>query len=557
MDLHEFSPARPSRRPVIRSAGILAVGIFLVIATLAVYWPVRHYSFINYDDQEYVFDNPDVQAGLSITGITWAFTTTHFANWHPLTWISHMLDVQLFGMDPGMHHQTSLLLHVFNALLLFHVFRRMTGALWHSGFLAALFALHPLHVESVAWVSERKDVLSTLFWMLTMWAYIRYVERPGFLKYLQVLLFFMLGLMAKPMLVTLPFVLLAIDYWPLKRLSGSTSALRLLWEKAPLLIFSALSSLATVFAQHGMSAIKSLETYPFEIRIENAIVAYAAYMAKMIWPQNLAAFYPHPEASLSLWLVLGAAALMSVISVLVLRTARRYPFLIVGWLWYLGTLVPVIGLVQVGFQAMADRYTYVPLIGLFLMATWGAPLFFEKLRCRSILLFFVASLFLGMFMIGARHHVYNWKDDTALFGNMIQVTDRNFQGHNGMGLALAGQGLVDQAIVHYETAIRIKPDFDRALNNLGIALLNKGSVWEAVDRFEKALQVDQNNATYHNNLGVALMAAGRAEQAVSHFRQAVTLEPSYVQAQRNLANARTELEPGTNAVKSPVSPPPQ
>ncbi|MBL7207805.1 MAG: glycosyltransferase family 39 protein, partial [Desulfobacterales bacterium] len=396
----------------LRREGVVC--LFLALTVLAVYWQVGNHEFVNYDDKDYITENQHVQAGLTLKSIAWAFTSTHAGNWHPLTWLSHMLDCQIYGLNPCGHHFTSVFFHILNSILLFLVFKRMTGAFWKSAFVAALFALHPLHVESVAWAAERKDVLSAFFWMLTMGSYIRYVERPGTNRYLLVLLFFALGLMAKPMLITLPFVLLLLDYWPLgrfhvrkpeaaqpseekpqkdtkskkrksrkrlaknavqaKKTTGSdyqwSLALSLLWEKIPLFVLAAASSVVTFFVQQSGGAVRSLDALPLFVRISNALVSYISYIVKMILPHNMAILYPHPK-DFSIWQVAGACLLLACISFIAIRSMKRYPYFAVGWLWYLGTLVPVIGLVQVGLQSMADRYTYIPLTGIFIIIAWG------------------------------------------------------------------------------------------------------------------------------------------------------------------------------------------
>jgi len=517
---------------------VVAACLLLAISSFWVYWPVTTHSFLNYDDQEYVTENPHVQSGLSLQNVVWSLTEVHSANWHPLTWISHMLDVQLFGLDPGMHHLTNLIFHVLSTLLLFFVFRRMTGELWPGCLVAALFALHPLHVESVAWIAERKDVLSTFFWMATLWAYLRYADSPNLLQYLRVLLFFILGLTAKPMLVTLPFVLLLIDYWPLKRFSGSRSGTRLVWEKAPLLVFTLLSCWITLLAQYHAGAIKFAETYPFSIRIANALVSYVAYLVKMVWPRHLAAYYPYPGDSLSIWMVSGAVLVLISVSFAVWCFRKRHPHLWVGWLWYVGTLFPVIGLVQVGSQALADRYTYVPFIGLFIMVSYSLSSF----RSKPLIPITVFSIILAMLTVQARIQIRYWQNDMTLFSRMLNVTENNYRAHFGMGFALSGRGLLDQAEVHYREAIRINPDYDRVYNNIGILFLKKGDVQAATTQFLKALQLNEKNAKAHNNMGAALMALGRTEQAVSHFQKAVFIKPDYAHAQDNLANARKVLE---------------
>jgi len=523
-----------SNYPTSRLLTIRLIFFFLIIATFSVYWPVTNHTFLNYDDQAYITENPHVQGGLSLNSMVWSLFTIHASNWHPLTWISHMLDVQLFGMHPGMHHLISLLFHIFNTLLLFHVLKKSTGDIWPSALVAALFALHPLHVESVAWLAERKNVLSSFFWMMTLYAYIRYVERSSSLRYLLVLVFFALGLMAKPMLVTMPFVLLLTDYWPLGRIVNISAGFRLFFEKIPMLILSILSCAVTIYAQQGSGAIKQLEVYPVGIRIANAVVSYVTYMNKMIWPQNMTAFYPYNGHTLSAWQVLFATLIIFTISFMVWAGHRRYPHLLVGWLWYLGTLIPVIGLVQVGAQAYADRYTYIPLIGLFLIISWSIPL----KRIRPAVLIPIIIVLISALLFQTRSQVKHWRDDLTLFKHMLEVTERNYRGHNGLGFALANQGLLDQAVMHFREAIRIRSDYDRAYNNLGVALLKTGDARGAAYQIRQALQYNSANAKAHNNLGVALMELGKTEQAISHIKRAIALNPGYREARQNLVTAQ-------------------
>ncbi len=524
---------------------VLIISLVLVVATLAVFWQVRNHTFINYDDNDYVVDNPYVKGGLTLRSVIGAFTATYASNWHPLTWLSHMLDCQLYGLNPGGHHVTSLLFHITNTLLLFLVLRRMTGALWKSGFVAALFALHPLHVESVAWVAERKDVLSTFFWMLTMWAYVRYSKQPSFSSYLLALLSFALGLLSKPMLVTLPFVMLLLDYWPLGRFQfgqGSghqnpplqrVSIFYLVMEKVPFFVLSGVSSFLAFFAQQRGGAVGSLKAYALETRMANALISYVRYIERMIWPNRLAVLYPFPEG-FHLWEIVGAILLLVCISGLVIRAGRRHPYLGVGWLWYLGTLVPVIGLVQVGIQATADRYTYVPLIGLFIMVAWGFPDLLKAWQYRRIVLSVSAGLLLSVLMIVARLQVYHWENDITIFKHTLDTTSNNFLMHNNLGLTLANQGKVQEAISHYNEALRINPYFARAQCNLGVVLARQGKIEEAMMHYTKALQIDPNYAKAHCNLGVALIRQGKAEEAITHYKEALRIKPDYVEAHYNL-----------------------
>ncbi len=533
----------------------LRVCLFLTIAILAVFWRVQDHGFVNLDDDLYVTANPRVQAGLTVDGAVWAFTTTHASNWHPLTWLSHMVDCDLFGLNPGGHHFTNLLFHIANTLLLFLVFEQMTGALWPSAFVAALFALHPLHVESVAWVAERKDVLSTFFWLLTMGLYLRYVKRPRGGRYILVLVSFSLGLMAKPMLVSLPFVLLLLDYWPLGRLEFVPSSLttqldtakstvlwsrrslilRLVLEKVPLFGLATVSSIVTFLAQRSGGALESLNTIPLHIRFANTLVAYVTYMEKTVWPHDLAVFYPHPGRGLPVWQAAGAGLLLLSITVLVLRTARRHPYLTTGWLWYLGTLVPVIGLVQVGAHAMADRYTYIPLIGLFIVMAWGLSDILARWPHRRIALATLTAGFLVAFMICSRLQVQYWQNSIALFQHTLNVTNDNWLTHNNMGNALARQGRLDEAANHYSKALHIRPDDPMAHNNLGITLAEQGRLDEAVAHYSEALCIDVEFVAAYYNLGNALVQRGEFERAIASYVKALEIKPQFAEAHNNYA----------------------
>jgi Flp pilus assembly protein TadD len=556
IDHKTFSNVRPD----------LLICLMLVTLTLAVYWQVRHHSFVNFDDGLYVTDNYHVRAGLSLASVKWALTETETANWHPLTRLSHMLDVQFFGMNAGAHHMTSMYFHLANTLLLFFVFKRMTGCLWQSGLVAALFALHPLHVESVAWVSERKDVLSTFFWLLTMGGYVLYVERPGKIRFLIPLLFFALGLMAKPMLVTLPFVLLLMDYWPLGRFGGammpfgSTDVsnrsdnphpasliaqpvngrqreliLRLVIEKIPFFALSAASCWMTIHAQQGKGAVASLERFPIVVRITNALVSYVKYIAKTIWPENLASYYPHPGIA-SWWWVLGAGLLLVAVSIPAIRTIRQWPWFMVGWLWFLGTLVPVIGFLQVGAQAMADRYTYVPLIGLFIITAWGFPELIAGWRHKKKLLAWAGAFLLITLMVSSWFQVRHWKNSIALYEHALHVTKNNYFAHDGMGLLLASRGKKDEAIHHYSAALRIRPDFAEAHNHLGNVLKTKGITAEATDHYREALRIKPEYADAYCNLGHILAGQGKLADAVKQYSVALKLRPEYPKAHYHLAS---------------------
>lgn len=522
----------------------LFICLFLIGSTVWVYHQVLGYSFLTYDDGLYVTENPHVMGGLNLVNLKWAFTTAHASNWHPLTWISHMLDIYLFGMNSGHHHAMNVVFHTANSLLLFFVLRRMSRDVWQSGFVAALFALHPLHVESVAWVAERKDVLSTFFLMLTLWFYGRYVEFHKLSSYLAAVLFFILGLMAKPMLVTLPLTLFLLDYWPLgriqfygfKRMTTPFKILpgwRILWEKIPFFILVIASCLVTFYAQHTGGSMVSLDVYPMGLRISNALIAYVAYIAKMIWPLHLTAFYPHP-LFLPTWQVVGAALLLISIFGVCALTARRRPYLSVGWLMYFGMLFPVIGIVQVGDQAMADRYTYVPLIGIFIILAWGMPDFLARWRYKKKVFVWGAALLFPVLLSVTWLQVQHWSDNNRFYEHMIKVTSNNYLAHYNLGVILAEHGERNAAIRHYNQTLHLKPGHVGALNNLGNALLIEGRRHEAIAHFTDALNLDPHNPEIHNNLGVALTQDDQYDQAINHFRIALKIKPDYADARKNL-----------------------
>ena len=536
------------------------IWLILITAVLLVYWQVGDHEFINYDDNAYITDNAQVQKGLTSKGIIWAFTTSHTGNWHPLTWISHMLDCELYGLNPKGHHLTNVLFHTANAILLFVVLRWMTGAIWRSGLVAALFALHPLHVESVAWAAERKDVLSTFFWMLTMVAYVHYVNRPGGKRYLLVLITFSLGLMAKPMLVTLPFVLLLLDYWPLNRFnpravpgsvedqplgfrsSGDDKSpiLKAVMEKTPLFLMSLFSCVVTVMAQQEAGAISTLEIVPFKLRMANGLVSVVAYMGKMIWPQDLAVFYPHPVSDLQIWKPVVAGLFLLILSTVALWVAQRCRYVLVGWLWYLGTLVPVIGLVQVGEQAMADRYTYVPLIGLFIVVVWGFADLVKGWRSRRWVVSVSAAVMVLALMAGSWLQVTHWKNSVRLFKHALDATSNNYVAHYTLGNALALQGNLTGSVSHYNKALQIHPNFAEAHNNLGNALALQGNLTGAISHYNKALQINPDHAEAHRNLAVGLDRQGRHQEAIQHYAEVLRISPHDAQSHNNLGVALAE-----------------
>jgi len=522
------------------SRHLVAVAALLLIAsTLLVYAPSKDHQFINFDDNTYVTGNNWVKRGLTWESVGWAMTTMEEANWHPLTWLSHMLDVQLFGLNPAGHHLTNLLLHMANVLLLFGVLQQMTGAVWRSALVAALFALHPLNVESVAWVAERKNVLSTLFWLLTMAAYVRYVRKPNWGRYLGMMGILVLGLMAKPMLVTLPCVLLLLDYWPLGRLGKDSKEFwerlpRLAAEKLPLFIPVAAISVVTIEAQSQAGALSSWEWLSPGVRVANAVTAYGVYLKKMLWPMDLAVFYPHPGNSLAVWPVVLAALLLVILSLGVWWQGRRSRYLVVGWLWYLGTLFPVSGLLQVGGQAMADRYTYVPLMGLFIILVWGIVELAQTLHLPKAWLM-SAGLCVVIVLIGAvRLQLGHWRNSFTLFQHALESTTDNHMAHSNLGIAFLQKGDLDGAIDHFFKALEIKPTHAGVHTNLSIALRRKGMLDEALEHSIRSVQSNPDLAEAHNNLGISLFQKGSVEEALQEFRKALELKPDYTACYYNL-----------------------
>ena len=530
----------------------------LAIATLAAFWQVRNYGLVNYDDDKYIADNAHVKAGLTPDSLTWAFTAGYASNWHPLTWLSMMLDIRLFGTNAGGYHLTSLFLHVIAALLLFAVLNQMTGAIWRSAFVAGLFALHPLHVESVVWISERKDVLSALFWMLTMMAYIYYVRRPGKIRYSLTLLLFALGLMAKPMLVTLPFVLLLLDYWPLERyqlgravqdikrkkqkFSKARAQLSgLILEKVPFLILSAMSSLVTFLVQQKGGAVAPMDLFPLPMRLMNALNSYAKYIEKMICPVRLAVFYPPPIQGFSIWPSLASALALLAVSIAVICFVRKYKYVGVGWFWYLGTLVPVIGLVQVGSQSLADRYTYVSLIGLFMIIAWGLPELLAKWKHQRVVLGAAGLAVILALSICTYRQVGYWRDNVTLFEHALKVTTNNFLMNNHLGLAYQELGRPQEAIEAYQQAIKIKPDYAGAYHNLGIAYGDLGRWQDAREANQQAIKIKPDDAPAYYNLGIAYSHLGHWQEAMEANQQATKIKPDHAGAYNNLGVACLRL----------------
>jgi tetratricopeptide (TPR) repeat protein len=512
---------------------------------IGVYWQSTSFDFLNYDDQAYVRDNPRVHEGFSPENLGWAFTTHRMGLWHPLTWLSLMLDGELFGIDPGAFHRTNLLLHAVNAALLYFALLGMTAERQRSAFVAALFAVHALNVQSVAWVAERKNVLSTLFWFAALLAYLWYARKPGWLAYGCVATAFALGLMAKSMLVTLPFTLVLLDYWPLKRITierlsvrGVLSATRpRLIEKLPLFALSGATSIVAYWAQKQAGAIGDAEITPLSERLTNAVSSYVGYIGKSVWPFGLAFHYPHPHDTLSLGRVAICVLLLIAITVAALVFWRRCPYFLVGWLWFLGTLVPVIGIVQIGSQAMADRYAYIPTIGLFVVVTWGIADALSRFPTATRILPATAGSAIFLLALRAWDEVSNWEDDLALFGHAVDVTDNNYIAHNNFGHALYRSGRRDEGIQHYAEALRIRPNYAGALVNLSNALADQGKTAEAVTGYQKALEMDPNHIGARLNLGMALFQSGKLDEATAHFEHVVRAHPDDATARNSLGAA--------------------
>jgi hypothetical protein len=506
---------------------MLAAGGLLVLIAV-VFAPLRHAGFVSLDDPQYVTNNLRVTSGLTWDGVKWALTATYAANWHPLTWMSHMLDVELFGVNAGPHHLVNILLHGMSTLVLFAFLRRTTGTLGRSVFVAALFAVHPLHIESVAWVAERKDVLSTFFWMLTLYSYSSYVRDPRLAKKLIVFLFFGLGLMSKPMLVTLPFVLLLLDYWPLRRIAPEAVTRLSAWaplvlEKLPMFLLVIVSAIMTIVAQRGGGAVIAVKSLPLPTRVGAALVSYVEYIGNMLWPTGLAVFYPFVEPSI--WWTIAAAAVMVAATLCAIRYGRRFPYLPVGWAWYVGTLVPVVGLIQVGAQGRADRYTYVPLIGLFFILAWGAADIARRWQGSTIPLRLSAGALIVACVFVSMRQVTYWQDSLSLWSRAVAVTKGNYRAEDQLGVALSDRGMLKDAIDHYTASLAIWPEYPEAHNNLGAARMDQGRYEDAVREFSAAAQRKPWDANFRYNLAVALDAAGRRAEAIKEVETGLKTNP--------------------------------
>jgi len=563
-----------------QNAYMLDTIICLVMAMLIIccYWQVQKYEFINYDDYTFIVENSHVRNGLTKEGIKWAFSTTEGANWHPLTWLSLMMDAQLYRGNPGGYHWTNVLFHIANTVLLFLFLRLNTGHIWKSAFVASLFALHPLHVESVAWISERKDVLGAFFWMITLLFYARYVKRRTVMGYISFFVFFILGLMSKPMVMTLPFVLLLLDEWPLKHLRFKEMQINnkkffggddhfYLREKIPLIICSIVCGLVALYTQKKGGALLPFDYLHLDSRLANAVMSYVYYLYKMIWPCSLALFYPHP----GLWpfgMVLMSGFTLLAITIGTWVSKRSY--LKAGWLWYMGTLIPVIGLIQVGKQAMADRYTYLPLIGIFIMIAWGVPDLCKRTFIKKYILPAAATIVIIIMAVLNWHQIGYWKNSVTLFQHTLSVTRDNYEIHNNLGVVYFDQQQYEKALSHYKRALQIKPGYAIVYNNVGKVLLATGDIDGAIEQFSIALQKNAtltyakrnladaliNKGEYaravyyykellighpddpelHNNLGVALAYMGEKGEALAHFKTALQIKPDYHEARANMNN---------------------
>lgn len=543
--------------------------VLLACGVLAVYWQVLRSDFVNIDDTIYVTENHHIKTGFTAENVKWVFSVGKVAYWHPLAWLSHMLDCQLYGLRPGLHHLSSLIIHIANSLLVFLVFRRMTGALWKSAFVAAVFAFHPVNVDSVAWVAERKNVLSTLFWLLTMWAYIGYAREGGPKRYLSALGLFTLGLLAKPMLITLPFAMLLLDYWPLGRLSlkrlpgqangkaGKSRASgcqalplrRLIWEKIPFFVLSAISVFLSFLAMRRLGITASTKLIPLKLRLANAVVSYVGYIDKIICPRKLAVFYPYPM-EVVIWRSLGALLLLACISFVLIWVFRKKPYLSIGWLWFIGTLVPVIGLVQAGlWPAIGDRWAYVPMIGLLIIVAWGAGDLAAKWRLPISIPILAACACLSALMFSTYRQAGYWRNSHTLFGHALEVTTDNYIAHLGFGNALIKDDKTAEAMSHYRKAVEIHPAYADAHYNLGVAFGLQDAYEQAITEYRIALDLDKNHIKARLRLAEALTRTGSLDEAIGYFEKIMQTRPDDVEVLNNYALALVQKKRTAQAIE--------
>lgn len=536
-----------NRNDRMRSA--ILIGLVLVAITCAVYWQVGEHGFLTYDDDMYVTQNLHVLTGMTSTNTAWAFSSAYSGNWHPVTWLSHQADVQFHGMNPRGHHLTNVLIHSISVLILLLFLARSTGKVWQSSFVAALFAFHPMHVESVAWVAERKDVLAAFFGFLTLLFYTEYVARRRIVWYALSFSAFVLGLMSKPMLVTIPLLMLLLDYWPLNRYlqaDGETEKrsspgngspmIALLREKIPFIACSFLSAAITIYAQSKGRAIQGFETLSIGHRIENAIIAYGKYLLMTFWPHDLAVLYPLPS-SFPLWQIVCSLLLLGLISTGVVVSRKRHPYMLFGWFWFLGALLPVIGLIQVGSQSMADRYTYIPHIGLFVMCAWGGAALAGNSSYRQRITALLACMAILGSIILTWHQLGYWRNDLSLFQHALAVTENNYIMHNNLGTVYYNNGDLAAAADQYTKAITLAPNYAEAHANLGVTFALKGDVAAAVAKYREALQLDPACLIAHYNLGSALGNGGDLDAAIKEFQEALSINPNFVKAIEDLNKA--------------------
>ena len=541
----------------------LIICFFLIISTIISYSQIKNLNFINYDDNAYVVENSNIQQSITIKSLIWAFTTFHAANWHPVTWLSHMLDYFLYGLHPSGHHLTNLLLHLVNTILIFLILAKMTNALWQSAFVSAMFALHPLHVESVIWVAERKDVLCTFFGLLTIIFYLRYIKAPNIKSYLLVFLFLCIGLMTKPMLVTLPFVLLLLDYWPLMRFSkikknmisktktfGFTNPniYHLIIEKIPFLMPVIVASIMTFLAQDKGKAVQSLDSFPLINRIANALISYASYIVKAVWPQNLSVFYPYPNDAYLFTTSITYAFLFGIAFLFAIRFKKKYPYILFGFLFYFITLIPVIGIVQAGSQAMADRYSYIPLTGFFIIVCWGIFDFFAKWRYKKIIIASLFIIILSALSIRTFFQTMYWKDSITLFEHAINITDRNHLAHFNLAAACFDKNQFDKALIHYNIALNIKPDDPYASCSLGALYQKKKEYDNALFCYKKAVAIIPEFAAAYKAMGDLFFALHKNKKAIVHYSKAVQINFSDSSAYNNIANAYVRMQNYNKAI---------
>jgi tetratricopeptide (TPR) repeat protein len=539
---------------IIRHRNVLLC-LFLGLVTLSVYWEIGRHEFVSFDDGMYVGENQYVQDGLTKDSIKWAFGFTDIAYWHPITWLSHMLDIELYGLNSGMHHVTNLIFHILNGLLLFLILNRITGDFWRSGFVAALFALHPINVESVAWLAERKNVLSTFFWMLTLMTYVVYSERPNLSRYLLTLMTFAMGLMCKPFLVMLPFVLLLADFWPLERIRFASlravdnqksiktylsrfqksQILRLVLEKIPFFILAIISVNLSILSAQSHGIMLTTQAVPFHLRLANAVVSYMGYIGKTIWPHKLAVFYPYPEI-VPLWLTVATGVWLIVTTFLMLYRLERFPYLAVGWLWFIITLMPNIGLIQAGlWPAMADRWAYIPLIGIFIITAWGIPELLVRWRHRKVGLSAMVITVISVILVVTWLQIRYWTNSITLYRHTLDVTIKNDVAHNNLGAALYFSGNVDEAIVHFIEALRIMPGYKAARDNLKTALAAYGKNKNAVANIENLLKVYPGDPTLQYILGDLYKSSGELDKAIEQYKKALANKPEFSQVIYDLA----------------------